>query len=122
MGENSLSRAHGARHTPEQITPKDLKVMRAEQELRITWRDGTESIYPAIELRKQCPCASCRTEREKQSGELLPVLKQPPAESVTLVNAQLVGTYAIQLFWSDGHSTGLYDYRFLRDLDEYAEK
>ena len=103
--------------TKEQATPTDLKVKLAEQELRISWRDGRASVFSAPVLRKQCPCATCRQEREKQSQTLLPVLKQAPTSDLKLTSAQLVGNYAIQLIWSDGHSTGIYDYKYLRSLD-----
>jgi DUF971 family protein len=113
------TRAGDAVGTSAAITvPREIKLKRAEQELWIRWPDGAEHRLSAVVLRKNCPCASCKTEREKQSSELLPVLKQAPAESITLTGAQLVGTYAIQLFWSDGHSTGMYDYRYLRKLGE----
>ncbi|MEE9296811.1 MAG: DUF971 domain-containing protein [Phycisphaerae bacterium] len=110
-----------ADHSKEQITPSELKVRRAEQELRIRWRDGKESVFAAFMLRKQCPCATCRQEREKQSRTLLPVLKQAPPTELKLTNAQLVGNYAIQLFWSDGHSTGIYDFKYLRGLDDLSQ-
>ncbi len=30
--------------------------------------------------------------------------------------AELVGRYALQIFWSDGHSTGIYSFHYLREL------
>ena len=33
-------------------------------------------------------------------------------------DAKLVGNYAIQFTWSDGHNTGIFDFRFLRSLSE----
>ena len=30
--------------------------------------------------------------------------------------AELVGHYALQIFWSDGHSTGIYTFEYLRGL------
>jgi DUF971 family protein len=100
-------------HTPEQATPADLKVRLAEQKLLITWRDGRTSEYSLAKLRTLCPCATCRTEREKRP--LLPILKSDPT-GVHVTSAQLVGNYAIQFFWSDGHSTGIFDFRYLRSL------
>ncbi len=109
-------------YSKDHITPRELKVKRAEQELRITWADGCNSVYPALMLRKNCPCSACRTEREKQSRELLPILKQAPPTDLKLTNAQLVGHYAIQLFWSDGHSSGIYDFKYLRAMDQSHDK
>jgi len=99
------------------VTPKDLKVRIKEQRLRIDWADGTTSEYSLDELRKQCPCASCRTEREQQNANPLKILKFDPA-GVRVVAAELVGNYAIKFTWSDGHDTGIFDFRFLRALGE----
>jgi DUF971 family protein len=30
--------------------------------------------------------------------------------------AELVGRYALQIFWNDGHSTGIYSFDYLRSL------
>lgn len=117
MPQDPVPAADSSKYTREQTTPTALKVKRAEQELRVTWRDGHESVLPAVALRKSCPCATCRTEREKQTRELLPVLKQAPSGPIELSGARLVGTYAIQLIWSDGHDTGIYDYKYLRAMD-----
>ena len=122
MPRDEITQAHQTDFLAEQITPVDLKLKRSEQELRVRWKDGRDSVYSAVTLRKACPCATCRTEREKQSTELLPILKTAPAQNLALVNAQLVGNYALQLFWSDGHDTGIFDYKYLRALDTGSTK
>jgi len=30
--------------------------------------------------------------------------------------AELVGRYALQIYWNDGHSTGIYSFDYLRSL------
>jgi DUF971 family protein len=97
------------------VTPADLKVKIAEQRLLVDWKDGKHSEFLLAELRRVCPCASCRTERERQSDNPLKILRSDPT-GVRVVSARLVGTYAIQFDWSDGHNTGLFDFRFLRSL------
>lgn len=96
-------------------SPADLKIKLKSQELRITWRDGEVVSYPLAYLRGQCPCATCRTEREKKT--LLPILSIDPSQQIRVVDAKLMGSYAIQLVWSDGHDTGIFDYTYLRSLD-----
>jgi DUF971 family protein len=96
-------------------TPKDLKVKMKEQQLVVDWNDGTRSEFPLALLRRRCPCASCRTEREQQDANPLKILKFDPA-GVRVTQAKLIGNYAIQFFWSDGHSTGIFDFRYLRHL------
>ncbi|MCH8218976.1 MAG: DUF971 domain-containing protein, partial [Planctomycetes bacterium] len=45
------------------------------------------------------------------------IMTNVPASDPTLTGAQLMGHYAIKLIWSDGHDTGIFDYRYLRTLD-----
>jgi ATP-binding protein involved in chromosome partitioning len=74
------------------------------------WQDGHETIYPARLLRLACRCAMCV---EETSGEALLDPKTVP-ESVRAKGIELVGQYAIQIEWSDNHSTGIYNFRDLR--------
>ena len=48
----------------DQFTPKDLHLDKKEG-LTIVWADGVTSRFSLVFLRKACPCATCRTEREK---------------------------------------------------------
>ena len=95
--------------------PRDLKVKIGEQKLLIDWADGQRSEFALGTLRKQCPCATCRTERETQSPNPLKILRSDPS-NLRVTDAKLVGNYAIQFTWSDGHNTGIFEYRFLRAL------
>ena len=99
----------------DSVTPADLKVKLAEQKLFVDWKDGKHSEYLLAQLRRICPCATCRTQREQESDNPLKILKSDPT-GVRVVSARLVGNYAIQFDWSDGHNTGIFDFRFLRSL------
>jgi DUF971 family protein len=101
-------------------TPRDLKVKIQEQRLIVEWMDGKRSEYSLHDLRRNCPCAACRTEREQAGDNPLNILKSDPT-GVRVTSAQLVGRYAIQFRWSDGHDTGIFDFRFLRALDKTGE-
>lgn len=100
----------------ESIQPASLDLDLKEQVLHVTWGDGAISQFPLSLLRKQCPCAACRTEKEQQSRTLLPVLKTAPPEQLQALGGHLVGNYALQIEWSDGHNSGIYDFRYLRQL------
>jgi len=78
--------------------------------ITIKWPDGHETKYPARDLRLACRCAQCV---EETSGR--PLL-EPAAvpNSVRAKAISLVGQYAIAIEWSDGHSTGIYNFRDLR--------
>lgn len=101
----------------EQFKPVDLNLDRHEG-LKIKWADGHESQYPLAYLRKRCPCATCRTEREsaqpKPASLSLTVLPANIDKATVFSDAKLVGNYAIQITWADGHSTGIFDFRYLR--------
>ena len=49
--------------TSEQTTPLRLDLKRDEK-LTIAWQDGAVCVYPLVTLRKMCPCAMCKEERE----------------------------------------------------------
>ena len=85
---------------------------RGERELAITWADGVESIYDVRELRLACGCASCVDEWTGE-GRLDPA--SVPSD-VHPLEIESVGRYAIQIAWSDGHSTGIYPFRRLRSI------
>ncbi len=40
------------------------------------------------------------------------------AASFQVQQIQMVGGYALQVFWADDHKTGLYSYDLLRELPE----
>jgi len=85
----------------------------------ISWADGHSSHYDFAYLRSQCPCATCNDERDKkekmagmnlQNSPLLQMYKPKPRAQA----ATQVGSYAIQITFNDGHSTGIYSYDYLR--------
>lgn len=88
--------------------------------VEITWSDGHTSRYQFTYLRDLCPCALCNDEREKKAhlkgsmdgGALLPMFK--PRATAKAANA--VGNYAIHIDFTDGHSTGIYSYEYLREI------
>lgn len=90
---------------------------RDERRLAIEWADGHRSEYPLDDLRRACPCATCRNEREQApSASPLRVLPASAPERAVLADVSWVGWYAFRLTWEDGHDTGLYSLEYLRDL------
>ena len=51
-------------------------------------------------------------------GRVLRPLVKYGARAFELEKYEVVGGYAIQLFWADGHSTGIYSYSYLQKLNE----
>jgi DUF971 family protein len=42
-------------------------------------------------------------------------------DDLTIESIQIVGRYALTFRWSDGHQTGIYSFRLLRELCEQNE-
>jgi DUF971 family protein len=85
------------------------------QELAIAWNDDTESYLSFEALRRACPCASCCGEPDALGNIARPDVHYTPA-SFELRGWQLIGGYALQPTWGDGHATGLYSFAYLRKL------
>lgn len=102
--------------SPDQKTPTDIEVDIKQREVRITWADGYRSTYSLDYLRKICPCAVCNDLRNNQDP--LRVLKADQISAKGELReenpVEMVGNYALQFFWADGHSTGIYAFDFLR--------
>ncbi len=101
------------------FAPKDLTVQIEKQRLLVEWTDGSRSEFSLDDLRRKCPCASCRTEREGAAANPLRILTFDPS-SVRVTSANLVGNYGIKFVWSDGHDTGIFDFGFLRELADQS--
>jgi len=93
--------------------PTPVEIGRANLfDIKVTWQDGHESIYPARHLRLNCPCAGCVDE---VTGQRRMAAASVP-EDVKPLGIQLVGRYAISIQWSDGHNTGIYAFEMLRKM------
>lgn len=97
--------------------PLELDLDR-QRELRIRWADGAQTAVSLLDLRLNCPCATCRAEREARAQNPLRVLGAAPnaEQAGSVQDAEVLGTYALRITWNDGHNTGLYDFRLLRSL------
>jgi ATP-binding protein involved in chromosome partitioning len=88
------------------------------RQVKIEWADGVTSAFSAADLRRVCPCAACVSEatglRTHDPATVSDDLEQN--------NLHLVGNYAVSMQFSDGHSTGIFTFQFLRRLDEQRGK
>ena len=95
------------------LSPENIQVI--GNEIAIKWNDGTESFVSLEDMRKACPCAGCGGEPDVLGRVAKPRVTHTPA-SFRLKSYQLVGSYALQPSWEDGHNTGLYTFPFLKQL------
>lgn len=93
----------------------------ANGRLRILWDDGHESFYAYADVRKTCPCATCREQRAQQQSNPFQVLTTVTPLDVEPVHLSPMGHYALNIEWSDGHHTGIYPWSMLRALCACAQ-
>jgi DUF971 family protein len=83
-----------------------------DREISITWSNATENRYNAAQLRKSCPCAGCVNE---WTGEKM-LKDEQIADDLSFSQITIVGRYALNFHFSDGHETGIYSFAYLRIL------
>lgn len=104
---------------PEALLPTAMR-REGDDRLVIDWSDGVRGSVTWRDLRKNCPCAGCREEREKPPD---PFRILDPKQLVPLAPVSMtpVGRYAYKIVWSDGHDTGIFTLEHLRDLSVQAK-
>lgn len=89
-----------------------------KNELVLHWSDGKTTRYPVRDLRIQCPCAHCVNEwtgtRQLDPNSI--------PETIGILDVSWVGRYALRVSWSDGHNTGIYTFKSLRDTGEFVNE
>lgn len=90
------------------MNPTEVRRGVSDRVMRIVWDDDHQSEYPWAYLRGWCPCAACQGHGNEK--------RYVHAPTSDLASLSVVGNYALSLVWSDGHETGIYSYRHLRQL------
>lgn len=88
-------------------------------ELALALGDGRELYLTLPLLRRACPCAACQGEPDAMGRVLRPVVEYGPG-AFDLKRFELVGGYGVQLFWADGHGSGIYSLAYLEKLGDLA--
>lgn len=94
-------------------SPKNVDLV-SPAELQIAWKDGKTHRLEARALRLACPCAGCVD--EGSGVRTLDPASVPP--SVTILQIQPVGRYAVAPTFSDTHGTGIFPWDYLHHLGE----
>ena len=103
--------------------PANIELDEEKGELAITWKDGRQSRFSLAELRKNCPCATCRELRQQADNSSLTdgltLLHDEAATATAQAHSfDPVGRYGIRINWSDGHNYGIYTFASLREQDD----
>lgn len=100
-----------------QIRPKGVTLDKEAHELRVDWGEGHISVFPLDALREACPCVVCRGGHEKMGPAYDPdIIELTPVRSYQVQDVQIVGNYALQFAWDDGHNAGIYTWGYLKRI------
>ncbi|HYO59932.1 DUF971 domain-containing protein [Archangium sp.] len=100
--------------TQRPVSATEVELSPDSTRLSLTWEDGVKTGTTAQQLRQQCPCAGCVDEwTNKRTLDPARV----PAD-VRITQLQPVGNYALTFVFSDGHGTGIYPWKLLRDMTQ----
>lgn len=84
-------------------------------ELALAFDGGLEAYLDLAMVRRACPCAVCQGEPDAMGRVVRPLVEHGP-RAFELQKFETVGGYALQFFWGDGHSSGIYGYGYLQKL------
>jgi DUF971 family protein len=87
-------------------------VEESDSEVSIEWSDGAETRYNAVQLRRVCPCAACVDE---WTGKKTLDERSVP-DDLAFRHISIVGRYALNFHFTDGHDTGIFSFAYLRKL------
>jgi len=93
------------------IEPTQI-IEESDSEVSIRWSDDSETRYSAPQLRRSCPCAACINE---WTGEKI-LDDARIADDLTFSTISIVGRYALNFIFSDGHDTGIFSFKYLREM------
>jgi DUF971 family protein len=105
----SRSFAHVPGIDPATPQPTELTLHQKSRVLEIAFADGQRFRLPCEFLRVYSPSAEVRGHGPGQ--EVL----QTGKKEVGILRIEPVGNYAVQLYFSDGHDTGIYSWSLLYD-------
>lgn len=99
---------------PDKTSPRptEIKLHQASRKLEIAFDDGARFELSCEFLRVYSPSAEVRGHGPGQ--EVLQIGKK----NVEIKGIEPVGSYAVQLVFSDGHDTGIYSWEYLYELGE----
>jgi DUF971 family protein len=95
----------------ESVSVSDITVDRSRSVIEVVFGDGHRATFGFVEMRVNCPCATCRGARDQG---LVPWPAPGQPETLSVSDARLVGAWGLGLTWSDGHATGIYPWESLR--------
>lgn len=93
--------------------PDEIRLDRSRAVLTLVWPDGLVADLAARTLREDCQSAGSK--RTRLAG-----LDVQAAEGLRIAAVRAIGSYAVNIVFSDGHDRGIYPWPQLRGLSEAA--
>jgi DUF971 family protein len=95
--------------------PAEIRLLTAEKAIEVEFDDGRTFRLDAEFLRVESPSA------EVKGHGAEPRVTVAGRRNVAIRALEPVGNYAIRILFDDGHDTGIYSWRYLRELGENRE-
>lgn len=92
---------------------RPVDIQHIGNELVVKWDDGREAFIPLERLRRACPCAGCKGEVDILGNLHKGPEQALPPTAFELMQMTLIGIYAIQPVWGDGHASGIFPFDYL---------
>lgn len=103
--------------------PVGLEKDEQARELIIQWSDQMQQRIKYRTLRDRCPCAHCIDKRTKEDSNepiqkdgTLNILSPAELQPLDIASMKPIGNYAYGIQFTDGHSSGIFSFGFLRSL------
>ncbi|MEK6553110.1 MAG: DUF971 domain-containing protein [Bacteroidota bacterium] len=100
------------------MIPVQIKI-KEKNYLFIKWNDDTETSIKLANLRKNCTCAFCVSEKDNNGSKYIPIYSN---EQLFIKDIQMIGSYAIGIVWADKHNTGIYDFNYLKKISDLSKQ
>tara|TARA_B100000686_G_C16556091_1_gene845234 strand:+ start:570 stop:872 length:303 start_codon:yes stop_codon:yes gene_type:complete len=86
--------------------------------LAVLWDDGSEIFVEYKMLRNACPCAYCSGETDVFGNVYIGKGIRRTALAYEVDKIELVGHYAVRIYWKDNHNSGIYPFELLKKLND----
>jgi len=96
--------------------PAEIHVAKERRSLTVAFQDGPTVEIPAELLRVESPSA------EVQGHGASTKTLVPGKAQVSIVSVEPVGNYAVRIGFDDGHSSGIYTWRYLHRLGTQSKQ
>jgi DUF971 family protein len=97
------------------VYPESISNDSALGVMEVEWSDGSHQRFDNALLRRSCQCADCKSLRLR-SGDGPGV-----SDEIRIKDIRPVGSYAVQLVFSDGHERGIFPWSYLKGLDSIVQ-